>query len=527
MDTIKKILHAIQRYYLYPVYLLQLENYNQPRFIKGSIGHIVRRPLVWRQTIQWTDKLILISAIAVLPLLIIAGVLSAWHWLLGLIAFAVLAQCFSIFLLGALWFTLPIDQTLKAKLITRARTKILAHPNLTVIGIAGSYGKTTMKEALFTVLKTRQNVLATPDSINTPIGIARLILDKLIPETKIFVVEMGEFIPGDIAEICSMVTPDIAVLTGINEAHLERMGDIHATIGTIFELALGTKPNGTIILNADDANIVENYQKFLGGHTRTVLFYSNTNTPTASIAVSDYMFDPAGPGQTFTLRAPEIFTNTTTTEATTDSISEAEQQYSFGTPKDQSPTQQTKQFTASLPGELTITTKLLGSYIVGVCSAAALVAKKCNIPESLIASSLSTMEPVPHRLQPIQNANGVLILDDSYNGNPQGVAAAIDVLGKFTDRRKIFLTPGLVETGSQTQTVHEQIGKQLAAVCDIVLLIQTNVTKYIFDGLVAGGFTANNVHIFPTTQAAHAALGSILKPGDVIVFQNDWTDNYL
>ena len=122
--------------------------------------------------------------------------------------------------------------------------------------------------------------------------------------------------------------------------------------------------------------------------------------------------------------------------------------------------------------------------------------------------------------------NNVLIIDDSFNGNPAGVREAIETLAKFKNRRKIVLTPGLVEIGSETREVHENIGKQLAKVADKVLLIQNSVTDYILKGLQTAKFNHANIIVFPTTQEAHASLGQILQPNDVILFQNDWPDNY-
>jgi UDP-N-acetylmuramoyl-tripeptide--D-alanyl-D-alanine ligase len=119
----------------------------------------------------------------------------------------------------------------------------------------------------------------------------------------------------------------------------------------------------------------------------------------------------------------------------------------------------------------------------------------------------------------------VLVIDDSYNGNPDGAHAAIDVLEKFISRRTIYVTPGLVEMGDRSEEVHHDIGKHLGAVVDVVVLIETSVTDWIVEGLRQAGF-AGELITFESPQKMHPEISDLLKTGDVLLFQNDWPENY-
>ena len=119
------------------------------------------------------------------------------------------------------------------------------------------------------------------------------------------------------------------------------------------------------------------------------------------------------------------------------------------------------------------------------------------------------------------------MIDDSYNGNPAGVREAIRVLSKFINRRKVFVTPGLVEMSQKAKPIHEEIGYLLGQAADIVILIRNSVTPYIAEGLKRTNFDERNLKWFATAQEAHASMSVMIQPGDVVLFQNDWPDNYL
>ena len=368
---------------------------------------------------------------------------------------------------------------MKRRLILKATKKIRKLRGLTVIGIAGSYGKTTTKEVISTVLSEKFKVLKTPENINTTLGIAGIIQNDLHEDTQIFIVEMGEHQQGDIREICKMIWPKIGIITGINEAHLERMGALENTVATIFELAAGT--SGKIFINADDELIMKNYKRY-GGEGIFGL-YGVANQDLCEYGVNNIIFSQDGSGYDFEIKgSDEISTN--------------------------------------------LHIALLGEYAPGVAMASVLVGKKLGLDMTAIKNGIQKVKSPKHRLELVPTKNGVTVIDDSYNGNPAGVTAAINVLNKFENKRKIYITPGLVEMGSATKRVHVDLGERLGAVANLVILIKNSVTDYITEGLKGSGFDMKNVLIFESAVEAHNHLGSILKAGDVVLFQNDWTDNY-
>jgi UDP-N-acetylmuramoyl-tripeptide--D-alanyl-D-alanine ligase len=352
----------------------------------------------------------------------------------------------------AVIITAPLDSIIKHWMIAAARSKLRTFPRLTVIGVVGSYGKTTMKEALYAVLSQKFQTVMTPENINTPLGIAAVIQKRITTHTQIFIVEMGEYTKGDIAGICTLVRPAIGVITGINEAHLERMGTIETAVSSIFELAEQMDQTGLLVLNGDSRLVAEHYQSYV---TQQTVYLASSRLPN---------------------------------------------QYP---------------------------TKLLGRYAAGVMDAVARVATHLGLSENEIRMGTAAVQPIPHRLQPIPGGGGVLVIDDSYNGNPDGVAEAIYTLSTFTGRRKIYITPGLVEMGSKTEQVHVQIGTELAPVADLVVLIQTSVTPFIIQGLRTHGFPEKNILIYDSMLTVQKRMHEFVRPHDVVLFQNDWPDNYV
>lgn len=443
----------------YELYLLQLENYELRRYflLLKNRGWWSGRVIKPRKKLVWTAKLWLVVIVAAGLMLATSFVLSLFFgvasWLMIAVD-AVLGFFWPFFLALAALLLWPFDYAIKHFIIAKAKYKLQRFASVKIIGIAGSYGKTTVKEFIAAALKEKFNVLVTPENINTPLGIARLILKSLSPKTEILVVEMGEYYRGDVAEICVLTRPDIAVVTGINEAHRERLKTIENTVATIFEVVEYSKPNSTVVLNADDKNI----QEFFSAHAphHKIIWYSYKNNS-----------------------------------------------------QNQFPT------------------KLLGRYALGSADAAVAVGRLLGVGEEAIKRGVASVEPIEHRLQPIQGAGGVLIIDDSYNGNPAGVREAIRVLAQYPDRRKIFLTPGLVEMGERAKELHEEIGQELAPVANIVILIKNSATPFIAAGLETAGFAKTQIIWFNSALEAHAGLKDILKPNDVILFQNDWGDNYV
>jgi UDP-N-acetylmuramoyl-tripeptide--D-alanyl-D-alanine ligase len=173
-------------------------------------------------------------------------------------------------------------------------------------------------------------------------------------------------------------------------------------------------------------------------------------------------------------------------------------------------------------------TKLLGKHNAKNIALALSVARELGVPVQILQEVVKQLEFVPHRLEVLHNARtGITVIDDAFNGNKEGVISTIDLLRKTAFRgRKIYLTPGLVELGEMADKVHLEIGNILVGAVDMVLLIENESTLKIKEGLLLKGFDKKKIQLFPNALEAHQALGGVLQKGDIVVFQNDLTDNY-
>ena len=197
------------------LYLLQLEEYDLERFdewLKRNPGRVV---LEKKNHINWTPKAR---------------------------AIFILAKIFGI--KNAVYILSPIDSLLKKLVVSRARAKIKKMADLTIIGVTGSYGKTTTKDAISHVLIHKYNLLKTEGNRNTLLGIAKTIVNDLKPEHKIFVCEMAAYRPGDIKEISKLIKPKIGIVTAIGPMHYERFGSMENILKTKLELIESLPDNG-------------------------------------------------------------------------------------------------------------------------------------------------------------------------------------------------------------------------------------------------------------------------------------------
>jgi UDP-N-acetylmuramoyl-tripeptide--D-alanyl-D-alanine ligase len=539
----------VPKFIRYQLYLLQLENYELGRYWKLLIkkGIFPRKKYPQRKDLVWTAKARalmvmawalhgLIVVLAGLTVLTLKPGLDNFFTIVILVILILLPFYFVLFSI-ALLFLMPADGYVKYLLVKKAAAKIKGlkgidgdKEGLVIIGIAGSYGKTTMKEVLRQVLGARFKVLATPESVNTPVGIARWILNKVPDGTQILIVEMGEHYENDIKDICDIAKPDIAAVTGINESHLERMKKMDTVVATIFEIVSNSKPGATVVLNADDQNVMENYKKFVWPDHRVEQFKIE------NLKLKNFDTERLG----WNVFYP-VIARSASDEAILDKERLPRPSAALGARND------------NRDPEVFI--NLLGEYALGDVDAAIKIGRSMGMSNEQIIAGIKNIKPVEHRLQPIVNsATGVLVIDDSYNGNSDGVAEAIKVLSRFEGRRKLYITPGLVEIGKSSAEVHRGIGKQLAGIADVVILIKNSATPFIEEGILSlsssgepearpgdpikfkdqdSRFRGNDKIVGPqiiwfnSALEAYASLKDILRPGDVILFQNDWGDQYI
>jgi UDP-N-acetylmuramoyl-tripeptide--D-alanyl-D-alanine ligase len=450
------------------IYILQAELYNGRKFLDFSYSHFQWWRLENRSRLVWTKKAKLIYILTVTILLSSQLLFLALFNFRGFLILPILILATPLFIVLSLWVISPVDSFLKSRVIEKAK-KVLREngKNLTVIGITGSYGKTSTRDILFTILGEKFRVAKLGDNINTDLGIAEFIIKnpKLFSEKDIFIVEMGAYKKGEIKKICELVFPDYAILTGINEAHLERFGGLENTISAKFELPESAKIMS--ILNLDDENVRDNQGNF---KIKEVIGVSKEEVGNV-----------------------KLLDNFQGLEFSIDGVM--------------------------------FHTKLLAEHNISLILLASKVAEKLGMTLEEISRGVSKIEYVSHRLEPMYNEmTNVWVIDDSYNGNFNGIVSGVEVLGRARGR-KIVLTPGLVELGEKMKEVHEKIGRIYAEKgVDLVLLIKSQASGYIISGLESKGF--KRYKVYDSTQEAHADLSNVVKSGDTIIFQNDLPDNY-
>jgi UDP-N-acetylmuramoyl-tripeptide--D-alanyl-D-alanine ligase len=369
----------------------------------------------------------------------------------------------------------PVQRRINARFESAARAK-LARIAPRVIGVTGSYGKTTTKVCIGAVLEEASPTLITPASFNSYLGVIRTINEHLTERHRAFVVEMGMYRAGDIAELCELAHPEIGVITAIGPAHLERMGTIEAIANAKAELALALPAGGHLVTNGDDPLCLQ-----IAGR----------------VTVDTVLFGVKNPDAHVRAEAVEM----------------AEGQTRFDL----------------VIGEQRIAARagLLGSHNLSNLLAAAAVGHLCGMTLEQIARGLRRIRPPEHRLQPIPNPGaGIVVIDDAYNSNPAGAQAALEVLRSHPAQRRILVTPGMVELGTQEADLNERFGRQAATACDRVILVGPERTRPIAAGLAHEGFDPDAITVVRDIGAATEVLRGLTRAGDVILFENDLPDMY-
>lgn len=346
-----------------------------------------------------------------------------------------------------------------------------------VVAVAGSYGKSSTKEFVAAILSSRFEVLRPPGSFNTPMGLTRVIREQLQPSHEVFVAELGDWVPGDIAFLCRLLGPRVGVLTAIGPEHLERFKTIERVEASKLELLEALPTNGTAVLNFDDPAV------------RRLA----AQTPRASVI-------------SFGVEAPDARVRARDIRTTRDGLEFVVEADGYG---------QTK-----------LRVGLLGRHNVANVLAGVAVGLALGLRLDEIARAARRIEPVEHRLQPIRGEGGVLVIDDAFNSNPRGAAAALDVLGELEGGRRILVTPGMVELAEQEFEANRAFARQAAGVCDEVILVGRGRAAPLLAGLRDRGFPERRVHVVADLQAATERLASLVRSGDVVLFENDLPDTY-
>jgi UDP-N-acetylmuramoyl-tripeptide--D-alanyl-D-alanine ligase len=372
----------------------------------------------------------------------------------------------------------PVQATINWSYRFRAGRK-LRRLGPMVVGITGSYGKTSTKYFTEALLEPRFRVLKTRASFNTILGVCRAINEELGPEHQFLIVEMGAYRRGEIRDMARLTRPHIGVLTAIGPQHLERFGSIETIEKAKFELLQSLAPDDIAVINNDDARVRRlATEHWLPSVQRYGIDPSNGPV---DLAAEDISHGPEG--LSFTL----VERNGTRTPAKT---------------------------------------RLIGLHNVSNILAAATVAKAAGVSLPEIARAIGRLQPVPHRLEVHTGPDGVTIVDDAYNSNPVGASNALDAIAEFKTGRKVLVTPGMVELGAEQDTRNEEFGAKAAKTCNFVILVGTRQTAPIRRGLESAGFDAEHITSVRNLNDGLEALKGIVRAGDVVLFENDLPDLY-
>lgn len=429
----------------------------------------------YKVRIVYTKRVIrLFATMAVIDVALICPALHFWDF-----ESAAALSCLLLFLskgivLLADFINKPIEKAISKWYYNDAKRILTERPDLVIIGVTGSFGKTSTKNYLYRILSEKYNTLVTPGNFNTTLGVVRTVREQLKPYHQVFIVEMGAKQPGDIEEICNLVHPSIGIVTAVGEMHLETFGTLANIQKTKFELVRAIPPDGMGVINVDSAGIASYAD--IPFHCEIVRY--GIDSANASFRASGVSYSPSGTG-----------------------------------------------FEA---GGEHFATHLLGAGNILDILASLAVADRLGVPKDRQKIAVSKLQSVEHRLSSIRKG-GMTILDDAYNSNPEGAAMALDVLGKFAvpeGSKRIVITPGFIEMGEKQVEANREFGRRIAAVADIAIVVNKSNREAILAGLEDVNFSKEKTVVVDSLSEAVAHLSSVTVAGDVVLYENDLPDMF-
>ena len=438
----------------------ELQDYYKPK----------KKPLVWTPRLK---RLFITNLIIILSLAIFIKTLPLDVMVVAMMFYGVIPVASLI----ALLINQATEYPIYLYYFNKARRKV-RKLSPKIIAITGSFGKTSTKHFLAHILKAKYKVLYTPGSINTPMGVAKVV-NKDLEDHEIFIVEMGARYPGDIKELTKLTPPDIAIITAIGPQHLETFGSMEAILKTKLEIVEGAKEDAVVFVNASSYYLATAAEAIRP--PKQVVRFGIAENLSQARNLNFYAKDIVMNRNGITFKM--VFHD--------------------------------KEVPISIP--------ILGRHNVVNIVCAAAVAYKLGIDIDTIVKMVKTVKPVEHRLNVTKTPTGITIIDDSFNSNVEGLREALNVLALFPGRR-IVVTPGIVELGPATRAVHTEIAAAMAEVADVIILVGEKQTYYINEALKKSGFNDENLVVVKNLFEAQELLRIMVKKGDVILFENDLPD---
>ncbi len=377
----------------------------------------------------------------------------------------------------------PVEAAFRRLFINRAR-RTLQDVNPVVIGITGSYGKTSTKSYLAHILNGRYHAYPTPKSYNTLMGVCLAINNQLADDHSIdyFIAEMGAYVPGEIQQICDLVQPSISIVVEVGPQHLERFGSLENIATAKYEIIKALPPDGVGVFNVDNPHIRAMVAR---GYPQTRLTIS---------------LDPANDTNGARFVAAEISESLDGLRFT---VTDRE-------------TGASEVFTTALLGQHNVTNILLATAVA--------VHEGMTLRE--IALRVRTLQPAESRLTRQVSAQGITIINDAYSANPVGIIGALHTLSLHQSGRRLLITPGMVELGDLMEQENRKLGEIAAQHATDVILVGEQQTAPIKAGLLAAGFPQDRLQVVATLAESVAWYQQNLHSGDTVMFLNDLPDTY-
>lgn len=456
--------------------IYQQEDYSLARWWQWWRKHLWTSFEVIKKPLQVTNRMSLTVLLGLLFWWFLIWFLFWFHlyiWM-GLTLFSLLVFPALLLVAGGLLFW-PIEALTDYRRRQGIRGLLSGNKELKVIGITGSYGKTSLKELLFGILDRHAYSLMTPDNFNTVGGIERGLRHELSSKHAFYVCEMGAYGPGDIADLCELVKPSFGVLTAVGPQHLERFKSIEAIANTKSELVRYVAGKKTVV-NWDSLPLRDYLIK---EHLDTKVIKVSRLNREADYFIDQVRLDKNG------IRFELV----------------------WGKRK------------------LMLTSPLFGTASVYNCALAVASALELGVAEQVVSKSLSLALPSPHRLE-VTRLNKAALVDNTYSANMDSFLSMLEDM-KLVQEKKALVTPGLVELGEWEVEYHRKLGEAIAGVFDEVVLVGKSVkTKAILGGLETGLFKGKAVFIANTYDEYWQWVRALAQEFDWVVLENDLPERY-
>ena len=434
-----------------------------------------KKPLVYTQRVKR-----LVTTLTIIHIIVcVLGIVFKSHLCDMIILLSVMAVINFYVVFLAYIINKPVEKMVYKHFERMAKGKLASMENLKVIGITGSYGKTSTKNFLDEILKEKYNVLATPRSLNTFNGLMITVNNSLTKFDEVFIAEMGAYVKGEINGLCKLVNPKYGIITKIGTAHLETFGSEENIQSGKMELIEYLPKDGVGVLNRDDEK--QATYEFKNKDHCKLLWVGIDTKDEVDVRASKIKVDSEG--TTFTVE-----------------FKGDKKKYEFKT-------------------------KLLGKHNVYNIISCLALGYEFGISVERLQRAVARIKPVEHRLS-MKNFPNFVFVDDAYNSNPIGAKMALEVLDMM-DGTKVVVTPGMIELGEKEEYYNKEFGKQIADVADKVILVGEKQTKPILEGLKEKKYPDSQIEVINDVTKAYTILNDMKSKKKIYaLFENDLPDTY-